>query len=221
MFHQARFGCAAAAAVLAVSLFASPASAVVTPIGIADFSAGSTLVTFAGLGGANVNGLTTGGLTFAYLVDGVPSDTVFVGVGPGITNNLPADKPVSNGIPTGTIVVTLPNRVTHFGYGFAVLAGGTLANATSMTVFNGGTSIGSLSFGAAPDPMFSGGFAGLRSTTGFDRVEMTFSGGPAFAFGNVRYGAVPEPMTWASMLLGFAAIGAMLRSRRARTARTA
>jgi hypothetical protein len=59
---------------------------------------------------------------------------------------------------------------------------------------------------------------GLLATTGFLALESTmtnFSGGPeSFAIVNLNAPAVPEPATWAMMLLGFGAVGFSLRSAR-------
>ncbi len=49
-------------------------------------------------------------------------------------------------------------------------------------------------------------------------VEMTWSGGADFQLVNVAVPAVPEPSTWAMMLLGFAGIGFIAYRRRNRTA---
>jgi hypothetical protein len=74
-----------------------------------------------------------------------------------------------------------------------------------------------LSYGGAPDPSFSGGFAGIQSTLLFDHVQLTFNsvGVPAFALDNIRTltstTAVPEPGT---MLLVATGLGVLYRRRR-------
>lgn len=212
-------------AVAATYTAGAPAAfAAVTSIEQSAFSLNSPIVDFANLPFAtDINGLSFGGITFSYLVGGSPSDgQVTINTGPGATNNLSSPSAVSTGTATGTVVMILPRAVTQFGYGYAVLGQGIITDATTMSIFNGNTALGSLSFTAANDPVFSGGFAGLQSTTGFNRVELTFTGGPAFAFGKLRYtevaAAVPEPQTWAIMLLGFGFVGVTLRSRRRRPA---
>ena len=66
-------------------------------------------------------------------------------------------------------------------------------------------------------------FTGLS----FDKIVLASSGN-SFEFDNISYGSnldnvgpVPEPSTWAMMLLGFAGIGFAYRRRRSRLAATA
>lgn len=71
-----------------------------------------------------------------------------------------------------------------------------------------------------PGPVFGGGTMTVSSATSIARVEWnetgTFAG--AVFWDNLTYtafdgGVVPEPSTWAMMLLGFAAVGAGFRRR--------
>ncbi|WP_293977301.1 PEPxxWA-CTERM sorting domain-containing protein [Sphingomonas sp.] len=61
-------------------------------------------------------------------------------------------------------------------------------------------------------------FFGVQSDTAFKRIEFRAPGSASFGFDNVTYAsaaaAVPEPVTWAMMVVGFGAIGASLRGRR-------
>ena len=64
-------------------------------------------------------------------------------------------------------------------------------------------------------------FIGLSSVTPFDRVTINYGSGTElytfiddFRLGTANNGAVPEPSTWAMMLMGFGAIGVALRRRR-------
>ena len=62
-------------------------------------------------------------------------------------------------------------------------------------------------------------FTGLS----FDKIVLASSGN-SFEFDNISYGnvgPVPEPSTWAMMLLGFAGIGFAYRRRRSRLAAAA
>lgn len=59
-------------------------------------------------------------------------------------------------------------------------------------------------------------FAGFTSATPFTKVSISNSAvGDILYFDNIRFGAaVPEPATWAMMLVGFAMVGAAVRRRR-------
>jgi hypothetical protein len=70
-------------------------------------------------------------------------------------------------------------------------------------------------------------FFGFTSATAFDRIDIIQNGGGGFELDNITIGnaighhgsndstgAVPEPASWAMMLVGFGAMGAMLRRRR-------
>jgi MFS superfamily sulfate permease-like transporter len=66
--------------------------------------------------------------------------------------------------------------------------------------------LGSLSYPGIPDPIFTGGFAGVASTTAFDSVAVTFNStqAPAFALDNIIFAntPVPEPSTLLLAVLG-------------------
>jgi hypothetical protein len=184
---------------------APPAAASVDPIGAGDFQAASLLVSFTGLAdGLEVNGLSVAGLTFGYSLGDAQ---VIINGGPGTTNNVDQPNIVSIGDARGTLSVLLPGPSTQFGFGYAVLAESTIADATTITLFSGATSVGSLAFTAAPDPDFPGGFAGLSSTLAFDNVQITFTSGiEAWAVDNMRVTAVPEPATLALFAFGLAGL---------------
>jgi hypothetical protein len=147
---------------------------------------------------------------------GTPTNgQVIIDGGPGTTNNVSPPNVVSIGISTGTLLLTLPTTANALGYGFADLATTTLSDATTITLFNGNTTVGSLVYSGSPDPLFTGGFAGIESTVLFNRVGLNFSASaPAFAVDNIVYttpSAVPEPGT---LLLVTTGIGGMLARRR-------
>ena len=107
------------------------------------------------------------------------------------------------GNPSGALTVRMPGPSSLFGYGYALLGTGTIPNATTVTLFNGVTNVGSLSYTAAPDPNFPGGFVGISSTLPFDRVSLTFNTtATAWALDNIRVAAVPEPASWALLAAG-------------------
>ena len=63
-------------------------------------------------------------------------------------------------------------------------------------------------------------FIGLSSVTAFDRVTISYGTAGLYAFiddfrlgAPAATGAVPEPATWAMMLVGFGAVGGALRRR--------
>lgn len=188
----------------------------VIPVGQGSFPGSATLITFTGLSdGTEVNGLNFGGVQFTYSLG---SGQLVIDGGPGITNNISPPNIVSIGANNGVLSLLLPSFETMFGFGFAVLNTIPLANATTIMLFNGPTNVGSLSFAGAPDPTFTGGFAGISSTTAFNRVNLTFNSvdAPAFALDNIRFANVttPEPTTFA--LVGIGLLGVVCSSRRRR-----
>jgi len=195
-------------------LLGATAQADIIAVGPGAFPSGAPVITFDGLAtGTEVNGLTVNGVQFSYTVGGSPlNGAVQIDGGPGITNHINPPNIVSVGDNTGVLTVTLPSSVNLFGYGFAILSGSTVANATTISAFNGTTLLGSLSFSGAPDPGFTGGFAGIESTTtAFNRLQLTFNSSvaSAFAVDNITFAntsAVPEPST---MLLGVLGLGAL------------
>jgi hypothetical protein len=174
---------------------------------------GSPVLTFQDLApGTEVNGLNYKGVLFSYTVGGTPTNgAVIIDGGPGSTNNITPNNIVSVGTNTGTLTLSLPGTATLFGYGYAILAGDSIANATTISLFSGTTPVGTLSYTGAPDPGFTGGFAGIGSTIPFDRVALTFNSiqASAFALDNVTFAnaTVPEPSTIllgaTGLLLGF------------------
>jgi hypothetical protein len=201
---------------LATFATARIATASVIPVGIGAFGPGSTLTTFTGLAnGLEVNNLVVDGILFQYSLG---NGDVIIDGGPGNTNNITVPNIVSVGNNTGTLTLLLPSLVDTFGYGFAISNTGAVANATTISLFDGATPVGTLSYAGAPDPVFAGGFAGISSTVPFNVVQLTFNSAvsPAFAVDNVRTFAstVPEPGT--IVLLG-TGLFALARSRRRRS----
>jgi hypothetical protein len=203
---------------LGALLLLPAAHASVVAVGPGAFPGGSPLLNFNGLpNGLEVNGLVVNGMMFTYAIGGVPTNgAVIIDGGPGTTNNITPPNIVSVGNDTGILGVVLPTTATLFGYGFAILSTGTVANATTISLFMGSTPVGSLSYPGVPNPGFTGGFAGIESTIPFNRAELVFNSAvaPAFAVDNVRYSpAVPEPAT-APLVLAAFALACVTRNRR-------
>jgi PEP-CTERM motif len=190
-------------------------NAVASVVSIGPFTP-STLIDFTGLSdGTEVNGLTVSGVLFTYSLG---NDDVEIDGGPGVTNNINPPNIVSIGNDTGTLTLLLPSPATMFEYGYAILNTSTVVNATTVSVFSGATLLGSLSYTGVPDPLFTGGFAGLESTTAFNRVTLTFNSAaaPAFAVDNIGIANVPEPSTFALVTLGLLGCLGVARSGRSK-----
>jgi hypothetical protein len=194
---------------LAVTLSTATAEASVVPIGSGAFPAASPLIAFDGLvNPTEANGLTVAGVLISYSIGN--GNVAINDQGPGSTNNLDPLYLVSIGNATGLLTLSLPGLFDQFGFGWAVFTTIPVANATTLTLFNGATNVGALSYNGVPDPTFAGGFAGIRSSLPFNRVTIKFNAGagaPAFVVDNfIMSTAVPEPSTILLMLSGVAGL---------------
>jgi hypothetical protein len=184
-------------------LSAISADASVMAVGTDAFPAASTLITFTGQAdNTEVNGLSVDGILFSYSLG---DDILIIDGGPGVTDHIDPPNIVAVGNPSGILTLTLPGFFNAFGYGYAILNTLPVSDATTITLFNGTTNVGTLSYNGVPDPLFSGGFAGIRSTIPFNSVAINFNSmeAPSFALDNIQIaGAIPEPSTILLMLSG-------------------
>jgi len=174
-------------------LATSLSHATLTPIGPLDFASGATVLNFSTLAdNTEANGLVLDGVLFQVTKNGSSTNgIVIVDGGPGITGNISPPNLVSIADLDGVaLIVSLPNLTTQFGYGYALRAEISVPAATTIDLFAGSTPVGSISFAGIPDPIFTGGFAGVASDTPFDRAVLTFSDvSDAFAVDNVTFSA--------------------------------
>ena len=197
--------------ILVIALSAVTADASVIAVLPGAFPGSTIPVTFTGLAtGTEVNGLSAGGILFSYSLG---NGHVIIDGGPGTTNNITPPNIVATGNPSGVLSLALPGLSTMFGYGYAILSSVTVPNATTINLFNGAVNVGTLSYPGVVDPTFTGGFAGIQSTSAFNRVDITFNAvaAPAFAMDNILF-PIPEPSTILLTMSGVA--GLLWRARR-------
>ena len=155
-----------------------------------------------------------------FAVGSPPGSVDLIGSGyfdlyPGHGNYVDLDGSTGNGNnPAGQLIST-----QMFGpgsYTFEFLLGvnnrGAGARTTTFTLGDWSTSVGPL---ASNSGLAAYSFTFTTATAGALTITQT---GPSNQQGNViddiRVSAVPEPATWAMMIVGFGAAGAMVRSRR-------
>jgi hypothetical protein len=130
------------------------------------------------------------------------------------------------GVVHGDATLKLSSAVTYFGLWAAALDSNNtielLNGTTSLGSFNLVNTIGGLSsaYYGNPNNQQDGGekfaFVNFLSSTPFDTIEFHQTGG-GFEFDNLTVGspaAVPEPASWAMMIVGFGTVGAAMRRRK-------
>ena len=215
-----------AAVVLAGVCLQPQAHAQLTAVSKASFPTGTGPISFASLARrTEVNNLTFHGLNFHVLVSGVSRDgLVKINTGPGASNDIGGLSATGGNDSTLSLVVNLPAPVTDFGYGYTDLSTSSLADGTTMTPFDGAASLGTLTFGAVPDPTNAGGFAGIHSDVPFDKVSLTFSPSAfQFAADNFQFSPgvaveTPEPGS-AAVVAALLLVGSAVTFRRRRKCR--
>jgi hypothetical protein len=124
----------------------------------------------------------------------------------------------ANGGPVGDFDITTSFTVTGGSYHITGIWG--VDNSGTLSLVNTGTNtstlISSIPFGF---PAFQGALTAFDFTVGPGNYSLAFdlnnSGGPfALRVGDLQIAAVPEPSTWAMMILGFAGVGFMAYRRK-------
>jgi hypothetical protein len=170
----------------------------------------------------------------------VPTNTSFAALGVSATFSstqvLPADQyggagGVGNQIAvrnTGDFTIDFAGTpLTYFGVWASALdaantvsffRNGALLSSTNLTAFPLGDD-----YRGNPSGQFAGqntnekyAFFNFDVSEGFDRVVLSQNGGGGFELDNVTIGTnsvVPEPATWAMMIIGFGLVGAAMRRR--------
>jgi len=123
------------------------------------------------------NGLIVDGVLFQATKNGSSTNgVVIVDGGPGRTGNITQPNLVSlSDLNAIALIVSLPNLAIQFGYGYALNAAVSIPVATTIELFARSAPVGSICFTGIPDPIFTGGYAGVASDTPFDRAVLTFS----------------------------------------------
>ncbi len=189
--------------VVVMALTCLSVQAGVIPVGIGAFSGGPQIDFGVTETEAPINGQTIDGVVFA------DTSRAVIDGGPGTTNNIiPAN--VEGNTSGEQLSLSFPQPEVLFGYGYALLSTTTLPAGTTISLYDAENHLlGSESYTAAPDPSFSGGFAGIQSDTPFSTAVVTFDAvdASAFAFDNVRFAAAPTPEPSTLALLGSALLG--------------
>ena len=186
----------------------------------------------AGVFFTNATGLTSPASTLTFsevpLADGTLITTQFAGSGVTFNNAvlnsqdgiLPRDYAGNfqmNTQPFSDLLITFGSTVTDAAFQLVTNPGNSTVN-----VFLGSTLVDSTTFNASAVIGSSASFYGYTNAL-FDSVRIVAPGSRALLIDNVQFNAaavgpmpgVPEPATWAMMILGFGVIAAgMRRSRR-------
>lgn len=164
---------------------------------------------------AYASGLTVNGATFSgvnsplFVINPASSFQTNKGLGSGLFLTAAGGTGASN--PLSQILIALPSSVTAFGFDLGTFSprGEALDITFGGTTFSTGTSAGlgvptfiGFTSNAPVTSILVSAQAGARGDVNLD----TFTFGSAIA-------AVPEPATWALMILGFGAIGGSMRRR--------
>lgn len=203
-----------------IAAFSTKATAVIS-MPLSGFASSDTVITFTGVSNESPVGASFGGsgVTFSGALNGMTAgDTGFFPAnGDGvIASNWFYSQGQNQGL---SFTADFTTQIDRVGFWLENWSNQTM----SVQLFNGLTSVGTLSF--AQTSTLTAEFRGLSSTNTFNRAVFTntsntngFFAIDNFTFGLSAVSAVPEPGTWLMMLLGFGAIGGAMRMRRPRHA---
>lgn len=200
------FRTAALAAALLVA--STPALAATTYASKIDFLAAVTGVTANNLDSAS-DGATFDFGAFTGEAVGDPMDPAKFGFGPSSAG---AGTSLRINPPSELASFTFDAPIFAFGIdilGLDMIEAGDLIFTINEVDYN----LGWMEEGSAPEWLF----LGLTDSAGFNKITISSTAMGGVELDNVLYvsGGVPEPSTWAMMLMGFGALGAAVRRRRA------
>ncbi|MES2894457.1 MAG: PEPxxWA-CTERM sorting domain-containing protein [Pseudomonadota bacterium] len=195
-----------------VILAAQPASAAVTQITTPDlaYTSGTTLLAITGPNGSGISSLLDSDVTLTFnpgYIYEVGSTWSTWGSPPDTEGANP--KIVYTG---GLSTITFQSNKVLSVFGFEAEPNPYSAHNFQIDYYLGGVLQGTVN-------RVANGSAGARlmaASGKFDRAVVSST--TDFAFGQVRYdvSAVPEPATWAMMIIGFGAVGGAVRNQRRR-----
>jgi hypothetical protein len=202
---------AATASALAVAVAAPASAAVVLSFGPGGSSPLAGLTVFEDFEGSAAS-ITSGS---GYLIQGPPSN----GNGAVIPNSTFPGAKYLTVLGGGNATITFAPGVNRFSFDW-----GSLDTYNTLRInYNSGSFVnvipGTTFVNVANGNQVLNATNGVFSVVGtagetFDSIKLT-SGRNSFEIDNVAVGVVPEPATWAMMIIGFGAAGSLIRRRRA------
>jgi hypothetical protein len=118
---------------------------------------------------------------------------------------------------SGFVQLDLSGLVGHVVAGSTTFGTNSVSEGEAWTVYGtnaSGSLSGAIQLATGTNEAVNQALSGLGTYRYFDFVETSQLGGENFLITNIATQAVPEPASWALMLLGFGGLGALLRRRR-------